>query len=155
MTVTLPERTLTRLQEIDPDRARAIVNAVDMASGVTASESEDIEVVEIRKGIGYILVRSAVALQSIPRLTLLEVTPGRYLLAMPIGTAIESLEVSILDLLEHLPETEERDRRMLLRLRGLFKKQRRRKTVSKAEILFVATRDSDQGVEVFSRSTER
>ena len=140
VTVTLPERTLHGLSMIDKDRARAIVRVVDAVSKATAPAGPGVEVVEIKKGAGYILVGSDKTLKQIPWLQLVEVTPSRYLLSIPTGTAVESLEVAILDLLEHLPPGEEPERKLLLRLREVLKHQRIGSTVSRAEILFVGTR---------------
>jgi hypothetical protein len=140
VTVTLPERTLERLSLINADRARAIVTATELATATVSSQQPDVEVVEVAKGAGVILVGPNQSLRRIPWLRLVEVSPARSLLSLPSGTAVESLEIAILDLLDHLLPEEAGEREMLLRLRELIRGFRQEQTVSKVEILIVKTR---------------
>jgi hypothetical protein len=117
------------------------VRVIDAASAATSSTEPAVEVVETERGIDYVLVRSNKTLKQLPWLRLVEVTPSRYLLALPSGMAVESLEVGIIDLLDKLAPEEEYERNMLLRLRELFKHQRLGRSVSRAEILFIKTRE--------------
>lgn len=138
ITVTLPERTLNCLQSIDKDRAKAIVKVAD---AVCSGNRPSVEVVEFDKDAGYVLVGPNKVLKQITWLKLLEIAPSRYLLSLPPGTSIDSLEVALVDLIEHLCPEDEDDRELLLRLRDIFRDQRRARSVSKAEILFVKTRN--------------
>lgn len=136
----MPTATLDALRALDADRAKAIVKAVDSVVGKRDEETQGVEVVEIEKGVGYVLVHAAESLRRIPGLRLIEVAPCRYLLSIPTGTPPESVEVAILDQLDHLPENEIHERALLTKLRELLKDHRLRSSVSKAEILFVKTR---------------
>ncbi|MGH7898552.1 MAG: hypothetical protein ACREQQ_11405 [Candidatus Binatia bacterium] len=140
VTVTLPDRTLSRLAAVDTDRARAIVKLVDSALPAEDENEENtklVEVVEVASGAAIILVAPSRCLREIPWLKLAEVTPGRHLLTIVPGTAIESLEVSILDLLEALPPTDDYERTILEELARLIGASRRQQTISKFEMLYV------------------
>lgn len=137
VTVTLPERTLEKLSLINPDRARAIASATELATAAVSDRQPSVDVVEIEKGSGVILVGPSRSLKRIPWLRLVEVTPARYLLSIPSGTAVESLEVAILDLLDHLLPEEAGEREMLCRLREFLRGFRQERSVSKVEILIV------------------
>jgi hypothetical protein len=139
ITVTLPERTLRRLQGVDEDRARAIVRLADHQCARGGLSSAGVEVVEIAPGSAIILVGPMRSLARIDLLRLVEVAPGRLLLTVPSGTAIEALEMEILDALEGLPAGDEAERAGLEQLRRIMSQQRRRKTVSKRELLLIAT----------------
>jgi hypothetical protein len=140
ITVTLPERTLRRLEDVDRDRAHAIVRLADhRCLRREASCSDAVEVVGIAASSGIILVGPMRSLERIDTLRLVEVAPGRFLLTVPSGAAIESLEMGILDALEGLPAEEETERPGLERLRQILSQQRRKKTVSKRELLLIAT----------------
>ena len=76
------------------------------------------------------------SLRQIEWLRLVEITPLRYLLVLPSGTAVEVLEVTIQDLLLNL-EPDSRERVLLTELLNIIGHQRRRKSISKAELLFV------------------
>ena len=80
-------------------------------------------------------------LREIPWLRLVEVAPARFLLSIPSGTPVESLEIALDDLLEMVPPAESRERTILERLHALIRSLRRGRSVSKAEILFVNTND--------------
>jgi len=138
VTVTLPERTLEGLAAVDRDRARAIVTLVD---SVLRQDGSAVEVVEVAPGAAIILVPPSRSLLQIPWLKLAEVKPGRYLLTIAPGTAIATLEVAILDLLEGLEPGEDYERRTLEELRQLIGTSRRQEKISKFEMLYVAPPD--------------
>lgn len=137
ITVTLPERTLERLEEVDRDRARAIVRLADHECLQRSTSSAEVEVAEVAPGSGIILVGPMRSLGRIGLLRLVEVAPRRYLLTVPSGTAVESLEMELMDLMESLPATEEAERPGLERLRQILNHQRKRKTMSKREFLLI------------------
>src|SRR4051794_4340788 len=97
ITVTLPESTLERLAKIDPDRGRAIVKAATAMVPVESDEGSLPERVEAAPGLSVILVGPSRCLQHIPWLRTIEVAPRRYLLTIPPGTAVDSLELALLD----------------------------------------------------------
>lgn len=136
ITVTLPERTLRQLALIGKDRAKAIVKTVDFTSGIE-SDRKLVDVVEISPGKSIILVTPCEPLRQIPWLRLVEVSPRRALLTIPSGTPTESLEVTLMDLLENKEQMEEQDRLILEDLRSQIGAMRRGRKISRAEILFV------------------
>jgi hypothetical protein len=78
-------------------------------------------------------------LRKIKWLRLVEVAPARFLITIPLGTSVDSLELAIVDLLEEAaPDGWEHS--TLLTLRDLIRKMRRRGELSKAEMLFINTR---------------
>ncbi|MGH7365051.1 MAG: hypothetical protein ACREK9_01460, partial [Candidatus Rokuibacteriota bacterium] len=92
MTITLPERTLRSLASIDPDRARAIVKATDAALAGRPESDPQVEVVEVGPRTSLIVVGHSRYLQRIPGLGLAELAPGRFILTVPSGTPVDSLE---------------------------------------------------------------
>jgi hypothetical protein len=141
VTVTLPERTLRLLAAVDKDRARAVVKVTDAALAPTdRAEKKLLEVVEVMPGVGIILVGASRCLRQIPWLGLVEVAPARFLLSIPSGTPVESLEIALDDLLrEAVSPADGRERAMLEQLHALMRTLRRGRSVSKAEMLFVDT----------------
>lgn len=140
VTLTLPERTLHLLAAVDKDRARAVVKVTDALLAPTdGPHSHLVDVVEVMPGVGIILVNASQYLRQIPWLRLVEVAPARFLLSIPSGTPVESLEIALDDLLEMVPPAEIRERTILERLHGLIRSLRRGRSVSKAEMLFVDT----------------
>jgi len=137
VTVTLPESILKILAAVDPDRARAIVKVTEAAVG--APQRKLVEVVEVGPGIGIILVGPSLYLQQIPWLRQVEVAPSHFLLSVPSGTAVDSIELALHDLLELVAPDDTRERSLLEELQQLFRDMRLRKTVSKWEMLFVDT----------------
>src|SRR5262245_10216148 len=140
ITVTLPENILGHLASIDKDRARAIVKATRVAMSLDEKRTRQVEVVEVAHGIGIILVGPSQLLKKIEGLRLVEVAPLRFLLTVASGTSIDSLELSIVDLLDTARSLDEPEHSMLNDLRHLIRKLRRGAAVSKAEMLFVDTR---------------
>ena len=137
VTITLPERTLRQLGTIDADRARAIVKATDASLRHNRGEGPLVETVEIAKGQAVIVVGPSRILRSIAWLRLVEIAPARYLLAIPPGTAVDSLEVAILDKAENETHDDPYERTLLMNLYGVLRACRQRQAVTKAEILFV------------------
>jgi hypothetical protein len=140
VTLTLPERTLQLLAAVDKDRARAVVKVTDAALAPTDTPlSQLVDVVEVMPGVGIILVGASRCLRQIPWLRLVEVAPSRFLLSIPSGTPVDSLEIALHDLLETTPPADVRERAILERLHALMRMLRRGRSVSKAEMLFVDT----------------
>jgi hypothetical protein len=142
VTVTLPESILKILAAVDPDRARAIVKVTEAAVG--EPQQELVEVVKVGPGIGIILVGPSLYLKQIPWLRQVEVAPSHFLLSVPSGTAVDSIELALHDLLELLPPDETRERSLLEELQHLFRDIRLRKTVSKWEMLFIDTTEHER-----------
>ena len=140
ITVTLPEDTLARLASIDADRARAIVKATDAAFATGDSKRNPVELVEVAPGLSIVIVEPSRVLRTIGWLRLIEVAPMRFLLSIPPGTPIDSLELVVIELLEGAQGLDDRESLLLRQLRDLLRKSRRRGDFSKAEILLVDTR---------------
>ena len=140
ITVTLPENTLVQLAAIDADRAQAIVKATNAALPLKAKGHKPVELVKVMPGLGIILVGPSRYLQRIKWLRLVEIAPLRFLLTIPSGTAVDSLEIAIIDLLQNLEPHEEREKSILEALRDLMRRLRLGGKLSKAELLFVDTK---------------
>ena len=140
VTVTLPESILARLAAINPDRAQAIVKAVGTAAPLDAKHQKPVELVEVAPGVGIILVGPSQYLKRIKWLRLVEIAPMRYLLTIPSGTAVDSLEVAVIDLLENMEPPDEQERSILEQLRDLMRTLRLRDKLHKAELLFIDTK---------------
>mgnify|MGYP003589861483 CR=1 FL=1 len=141
VTVTLPRRTLSQLAEINEDRAKAIVKCVDSVVNTTVDSEKRVDLVNVSEGEAVIIIKGlSRALQRIPWLRLIEITPFRYLLSIPSGTDVASLELAIMDLIESLPHEETSEKKMLMDLRERLSHQRRKQSLIKEEILYVDIR---------------
>ena len=137
ITVTLPDRTLGKLALIDKDKARAIVKAADAVILEDDDSRAAVEIVPVGPDQGLIVTGPSQALTKIPWLRLVEIAPSRYLLAIPSGTPVESLELAILDVLENLPRTEHYERSLLSAVKEHVRSVRKQSKVCKVEILLV------------------
>ena len=104
ITVTLSESTLAQLAAINSDRSRAIVKAATAALPVDPKR-KPVELVEVLPGLSVILIGPSRYIRKIKWLRLVEVAPLRFLLTIPTGTAVDSLELALLDLLQNLNPT--------------------------------------------------
>jgi hypothetical protein len=139
VTVTLPQRILDLLAAVDEDRARAIARVTETAVGTDRPEYRQIELIEIGPEQCVVVVNQSEHLRKIPWLKLVEIAPARNLLIIPLGTPIETLEVSLSDLIENIP-ADARERAILIELRFLINRLRRAEKITKGEIIFFATK---------------
>jgi hypothetical protein len=139
ITVTLPESTLARLAAIEPDRARAIVKATNAAMPADAKGRKPVELIEVMPGLGIIIVGPSRYLQRIKWLRLIELAPTRFLVTIPTGTPVDSLELAIIDLLQNVKRHDEWEKSILEALRDLMRQVRLAGKLTKAELLFVDT----------------
>jgi hypothetical protein len=139
ITVTLPRRILHNLKTIDRDRAKAIVKCVDHMVQATEGSERKVKVIDVEKGTGLIVVGPSQSLQSIPWLKLIEITASRFLLAVPSGTAIETLEIAIMDQIDNLSEDMAHEKILLTELRNTITHHRRKDGFTKGEILYIDT----------------
>jgi hypothetical protein len=137
ITVTLPHRIVKNLKDIDNDRAKAIVKCVDEITHQAKPEERMVDVVKVSNDTGLLVVPSSRSLKNIPWLQLIEIAPYRFLIVIPSGTAIEALEITLVDLIEHLPEDEIDERRILTDLRQKLSQHRCKESHSRGEILFI------------------
>jgi hypothetical protein len=135
--VTLPERTLRQLRSVDTDLARAIVKATEAMVRDAVPGEGPVELLPVDSGAALIVVSPMRCLRRVPAVRLVEVTPGRHLIAIAPGTPVESLEVALVDLLENLPREEEHERAAVLRLLDIVRRWRRLGRVAKSELLLV------------------
>ena len=136
ITVTLPERILRKLQSVNRDRSRAIVKCAEAVTGEGEHPLKPVELVEVAPGKALIVVGPSRSLAQIEWLRLVEIAPARYLLVLPSGTPVEVLEVAISDLLENLGQ-DGGERVLLAGLQDILTLQRRGRTITKAELVFV------------------
>ena len=137
VTVTLPDRILQALQEMDADRAKAIVRCVETVLATGPESPTGVEFVKVSDEHELLVFGPCRALAAIPWLRLVEITPSRFLLAVPSGTAVAELEVALLDLADTLGPEQEREKAMLLEIRDQLAHHRRMSQVNPMEILLV------------------
>lgn len=142
VTLTLPERTLRQLAAYDADRAKAIVRLAEAVLGGRTNGSPAVRLVEVAPETSVIIVGASRLLPRLRFIRRVEVSPGCYLLMIPTGTPIESVELELLDLIDDVPAADGPERALLVRLHDLLRRVRRGSQVSKAEILLVSR---DQG----------
>jgi hypothetical protein len=102
--------------------------------------SKQVELVEVASGLAIIIVGPSQLLQKIKWLRLVEVAPLRFLLSIPIGTSIDSLELAVIELIEDAKLYDNWEHSLLTQLRDLIRSLRRRDGISKAEMLLIDTR---------------
>ena len=137
VTVTLPERILDKLTTINPDRAKAIVKVVDALFNELSKSDSPVQIVTMGEGNALIVVAKCDALQRVPFLRMIEIAVGKFLLAIPPNTSVEMLEIALIDLLEHIQPSDKKERSIIQHLIDLLRTSRRKKKVSKSEILFI------------------
>jgi len=137
ITVTLPERILKSLERVNPDRAIALVKCVESTIGTGNDEKTPVELVEVLPGKALIVVNSDRSLSRVEWLRLVEMAPARYLLVLPPGMPIERLEVEMRDLMEELETADQGEHYLLEQLHKILIQHRRKKGISKAELLLV------------------
>lgn len=139
ITVTLPERVLKKLQLIDSDRGLAITRSVDALVSDASLQRPPLEIVQICDGQGLIVIGYSKVLSRMPGVQLVEISPLRYLISMQPGGSVDSFELALIDLIDHIPASEDSEVAMLLELREILKRIRQTQGVTKAEILLVPT----------------
>lgn len=135
ITVTLPESALQRLQLIDEDKGQAIVTLAKKAFDGDAPQ-EGVKVVEVSKNTGLLVIGRSAVLARIPFLRLVEVAPGRCLLAIDSKHDFRSLELALHDLLDE-DDLAKHERSLLEDLLNRIRALRRSDRVSQAGILLV------------------
>lgn len=139
VTVTLPERVLNKLQQINSDRGQAITKAVDILVADSRQQRPPLEIVPICDGQGMIVIGYSKVLSRIPGVQLVEISPLRYLISLQPGGSVDAFELALIDLLDHLPPGEESETDLLQDLRKVLMGIRHKQGVTKAEILLVPT----------------
>lgn len=137
VTITLPESALDKLALIDPDRAQAVVKLARAAVPESGEVTPLAQIVTLAEGAGVVIVGPSQTLRKIPFLHLLEISPGRYLLALAPGHDFKALELSLVDVLGELPASDARERALVEELIVLIGHVRRSYLGRTAEILLV------------------
>lgn len=137
VTVTLPERVLNKLQRLNSDRGLAIAKAVDTLVPESGQQQPPLEIVPISDGQGMIIIGYSKVLSQVSGVQLVEISPSRYLISMQPGGSVDSFELALMDLIDHLPPGEVAEAALLQALREVLMNMRRRQGVTKAEILLV------------------
>ena len=146
VTMTLPDRILAALGEIDGDRAVAVVKAVEAALGGARGEKEGaFAELPVDEAESLLVVPRSQVLSSIPWLTLIEIGPGRHLLSLREGVPVEKLEVTLVDLIDSGAAASDRERRILRTLLEKIRTPRRNQAVRKEEILVVRAEGGSRG----------
>ncbi|MGE4560279.1 MAG: hypothetical protein AB7E77_08760 [Desulfobulbus sp.] len=137
ITLTLPQRILRNLEDIDKDRAKAIVKCVEAVLSLGPEAKNKVELINISDEAAVLSIGPCRSLEKIPWLHLVEITPSRFLLTVPAGTPMTELEVALLDLIETLPEEQSGDRGALLEIRQQLTLHRRQDQVNTREIFLL------------------
>jgi|688.fasta_scaffold244953_2 hypothetical protein len=137
VTLTLPESTLKQLESIDSDRAQAIVKLTHTAFP-EPNQSQPVEIVNVDRQSGLLIVGSNATLKAIPFLKLIEVALGRFLIAIDQGHDFRSLELALRDLIEEA-QVPPQDLPTIESLLETIRTVRRTEQASPATILFVPT----------------
>ena len=140
ITLTLPESTLRELQQVHPDLSHAIVKLARRALYSGDEQKPLVEILKTSDEDGIIVVGPSQALSQISFLHLVEVAPARYLLALDFGYDFKSLEIAINDVLDDVPQSDKRERELLVQLRQHIKSLRKSDSMSRAEIIFARSR---------------
>ncbi len=136
--MTLPERILDQLAEIDPDRTRAVVKVTEAVLGIGQKQLKPVELVEMYPGKYLIVVGPSKALREIYWIKLIEIAPTRYLVTIPSGTPIEALEAALRDQFNNTKVLKDkREKTILNELLDLIGHHRRSQHLSKSEILLI------------------
>ncbi|MFH1080945.1 MAG: hypothetical protein V1766_11935 [Pseudomonadota bacterium] len=139
VTIALPEKTLNVLEAYDQDLALAIEKVTDQAIQRAFPRGNSYEIVKVAPRKSIFIVGSNTHLSEIKWLKLVEISPGRNLIAIPSGTSLELVEIAILELIETIPPDEARERGLLEEFCKYVGRLRRYKKMSTVEILIVDT----------------
>ena len=137
VTLTLPDRILERLTDIDSDRAKAIVKAVEAVLGEGTSNPSMVNELRVNDEEVLLTVADNRLLRAIPWLTMIEIAPGRHLLSLKDRASIEKLEVTLGDILDAHPQAKPAERRTLERLLECLRTPRRNRALRTEDILVV------------------
>ena len=137
VTVTLPLRILTALQQVDADRAKAIVKCTEALVDSALANRKQVEIIKVLEGAGLIIIAPCPSLHKLPGLRLIEIAPLRFLLVIMKGYTPHALELDIMDLIESLAPEENEERGLLNELRRELSLHRRQESIESGEILFV------------------
>lgn len=137
ITVTLPDRTLRQLTQINSDRAKAIAKAVSLAVAELDTTSSAAEIIKTGSGVGLVMVGPSRYLKDVSGLRMVEIMPNRHLLTIASGTSPASVEVELLDIIERVPQHDFGEIGLLTKLAGILRSTRQSSRIKKEEVLLV------------------
>lgn len=140
ITLTLPDSTLAKLAGIGPDRAKSIVKAVDAVTSPDDPSQPPAPIRQLPFGPreSILCLADNRLLRSIPWLSLVEIAPGRHVIALDGKISIEKFEISLLDLLDEPPEgTREEEIRSVQALLQMVRGPRRRNVLRTKSLLVI------------------
>lgn len=138
VTMTLPESTLRQLRIWGPDRARATAQAVALAFESRRKAGASVDLCPVGDGQSLILVGPSRYLRKVKGLRMAEVAPGRFLLSIPAGWTLSSLEVALHDVEESVSPDDPEEGAMIRRLIQIIRNSRRAGTARQEGILLVS-----------------
>ena len=137
VTLTLPESTLRDLEIIDPDRARAIVQATELALAAETG-GRAVDLLAVAPDSSVVILPFCRALTEIEGLALVRILPGRYLVLLEPKVTLSEVEVAVLDRIEVLdPEAE--DRPILEALLDRLRTLRRARRIRTRQVLLISS----------------
>lgn len=136
VTVTLPLRILDHLAGIDADRAKAIVRAVEAALA-SHDPSSPVREMPFSDDENLLTVADNRFLRRIPWLSLVPVTPGRFLISLKPGVPVEKLEVTLGDLIDAPSDATPAELDALRKLLVHLRTPRRNRAVRSESILVI------------------
>ena len=139
ITLTLPEDTIDRLSQINTDRAKAIVQAVEIATPPESETRPAVELIEVASKVGMLSVPYCGYLHGIPGLKFISIAPNRFLMALSVGSTLSSVEISVSDELEKLADDDDkmRERQILKQLLTHLRTLRRSDRVNLFKVILV------------------
>ena len=140
ITLTLPDRTLARLAEIGSDRAKSIVKAVDAALDAddAAPPPAPVRTLPFGPDESILCLADNRLLRSIPWLSLVEIGPGRHVIALDDEITVEKFEIALGDLLDEPPAgTREEEIVAVRALLDMVRAPRRRNVLRTKSLLVV------------------
>ena len=136
VTMTLPQSVIEGLARYDESPGGAVVKLY-RASDSARRASPGVQVLEVSRGTGLILIGPTPSLRKIKFLHLVEVGPARFLLALDPGHDFRELELAIQDMLDEADGMPDSERANVEELARQMRRVRRGSQVRMAEILFV------------------
>ncbi len=135
--MTLPDRTIEQLSDIDDDRAKAIVKAAQLATRGAGDDDTRVDLIEVSSGVALIIVPYCRLLHESPDISLAQIVPGRFLIMLPEGAPLSTVEIAVDDQLALLDETATRDREVLEQLLAHLRSARRANRANMASVVLV------------------
>jgi hypothetical protein len=139
VTLALTDKILNVLETFDQDLVQAIMKVISLATQRNVPKGSSFEIIEVAPHKSVFIVGPDSLLTRIPWIKLVEVSPGRNLIAIPSGTSLESLEVAVLEMIESITSDNATEGSFLKEFCKYVGRLRRYNKMSRAEIMIVDT----------------